>query len=170
MENCPSLDCGCQNPCDCFNGNSTVDNTDSVILKNNTNTCLGIVKDTTTLTTFITNLLSYIKNIFSSLTSRSLRITPSGTACNSSATIEIVPSSDLGNSFILGSDGKAYVPRVEFLPGSCITFSKVLVNGVILFTPIIDKACLASLLCPICASISPILINNCGIPKNVSII
>ena len=167
MANCPSIDCGCQSPCNCSNSN--IGNTDLVILKNDTNTCLGIVKDTTTLTTFITNIFTYLKNIFSSLTSRSLRITPSNTACNSSATIEIVPSSDLGNSFILGSDGKAYVPRIEFVSGSCITFSKVLVNGVILFTPIIDKACLASLLCPICASIPPPVTNNCGIPKNVSI-
>lgn len=168
MANCPSIDCGCQNPCDCSNGNNTIGNADFIILKNDSNTCLGIVKDTTTLTTFIANILTYLKNIFSNLSSNSLRITPSGTACNSSATIEIVPSSDLGNSFILGSDGKAYVPRVEFLPGSCITFSKVLVNGVILFTPIIDKTCLASLLCPICASIPPPA-SNCGIPKDVSV-
>ena len=169
MANCPSIDCGCQSPCDCYNSNTSIGNTDSVILKNDANTCLGIVKDTTTLTTFITNLLNYLKNIFSNLTSRSLKITPSGTACNSSATIEIVPSSDLGNSFILGSDGKAYVPRIEFVPGSCISFSKVLVNGVIMYVPIIDRVCFANLFCPICASTTPPPSLSCGIPQNVSV-
>lgn len=160
--------CNCTTPIytsdTCGNGGTT---SDCVIIKNNSNTCLGIVKDATTLTTFINNLITYVKNIFSNLTSTSLTITPSGGVCNKTATIEIVPSTNPGNSFTLGSDGKAFTPKVEVVSGQCISFTKSLVNGVITYTPVINMDCLASLLCPMCNNTpGP---QSCSIPTDLNI-
>lgn len=88
--------------------------------------------------------------------STSLDVTQSGTKGHN-VTINVSPSADAGNSLVLGSDGKPYVPKtpkyisyVEIENTDCITFTKTLVNGTLTIVPTIDWACVAAQVCPIC--------------------
>ena len=77
--------------------------------------------------------------------------------CAHSRKIEIVPSSDANNIFILGSDGKPFVPQysgnipqVVIADGECISFDLQVVGNITTYTPVIDYNCLASNICGLC--------------------
>ena len=135
------------------------------------NSCVGIIAPMT-IKDVIVKITSYLKNIFNNLTSNSLLITRSGNPCNSSATIEIIPSANAGNSFILGTDNKAFVPKTNIASGLCISFTKTIVNGIITFTPVLDINCISNLICPICKELNPppAPCVNCGETTNLVII
>lgn len=111
------------------------------------------------LTLVIQRIVAYLKNLWNRVSSDSLVITPSGGACNSDLNIEIVPSTDADNIFTLGTDGYPYVPAsggsindVNIISGDCIVWTKTIVAGVPTFTYEIDWNCVASHICPLCAS------------------
>lgn len=81
--------------------------------------------------------------------SNSLVITPGGTLGHS-PNIEIVPSTDLGNVFVLGSDGHPYVQGVNVIPGQCISIVKTIVNGIATYQPVLDMQCIANIVCGLC--------------------
>lgn len=91
------------------------------------------------------------------LTSRSINITVDSTNTQSFR-LELVPSTDTGNIFSLGSDGKPYVPAigrgvtdVNITPDDCFTFEKVIGrNGSISFVQTVDWACVADKICGLC--------------------
>lgn len=91
------------------------------------------------------------------LTSDSLVVTPGGTEGHS-PNIELIPSSDVSNILILGSDGRPYVPAVsipsqrdvDIDANDCISFTKVVTSGKITFTPLVDFDCLANEICDRC--------------------
>lgn len=76
-------------------------------------------------------------------TSTSLVITAGGTH-GFTPTIELVPSTDLGNSIILGTDHHPYARKVTMATGGCLSFTTTIVGGITTFTPIIDYTCLGS--------------------------
>jgi len=101
------------------------------------------------------------------LHSTSLVISQGGTAGHD-ATINVVPSADLGNALKAGSDGKPFVAAppqgitdVVIANGECITWNRAYLNGKITYTPVIDWACVSSHVCPICIAdtIEPINLN-----------
>ena len=99
-----------------------------------------------------------------SLTSLSLVVTPGGVHGHAPH-IELVPSSDVNNSLILGSDGRPYVPQssgkdVVINAATCITFTKVVTSGLITFTPVIDYNCIAAQVCGLCCQPPALFINN----------
>lgn len=125
--------------------------------------CFTIVKPVKQ-NVIIDKILFYIKNIFSKITSSSLLITRTGGTCNNTATIELVPSIDVNNILKLGVDGKPFVPNIKIADNGCITFTKTIVNNEIIYTPTINTACLAALLCPICGIVGP----TCNAPTNLT--
>lgn len=101
--------------------------------------------------------------------SASLTIAPGGVNGHS-PTIEITPSGDVGNKFILGSDGKPFVPTdvpgikdVIIVPVMGISFTKNVTNGVITFTPVIDFQYFADQICPLCNA------DSCGVPSDLNV-
>lgn len=83
--------------------------------------------------------------------------------------IDISPSSDLGNILILGTDNKPYVPdtgvavsNVVIQNGNCITWVKTFANEVITFVPTIDWTCVAAQVCELCAP-------SCSVPTNLNV-
>ena len=118
--------------------------------------CLTLTKPIT-LTSFFAKLISFIKTKINSLSSDSLDITNDSLGCSNSRKIEIVPSSDANNIFILGSDGKPFVPQysgnipqVVIADGECISFDVQVVGNITTYTPVIDYNCLASNICGLC--------------------
>lgn len=116
------------------------------------------------LTTVIKNVLSYLSTFFSRFTSSSLTLTPSNSnGCPNQLAIELIPSAQVGNILILGSDGKPYVPQsVVDLQGSrCISFVSSGPAGAIKWTPVLDFNCISQ-------NITPTAI-QCAAPTSVSI-
>lgn len=162
---CPTCGC-CQETCTCttpgYDGTGCVEtiDTDCIIYNGTPNSCIPIQK-TNTLTVIIQKIVAYIKDIFNHITSTSLVITPSSGTCNSDLTIEIEPSTDANNIFVLGSDNYPYVPAppdsiddVNILSGECIVWTKTVISGVPTFSCVIDWNCVASHICAInCVSI-----------------
>ena len=96
--------------------------------------------------------------------SASLVITPGGVNGHK-PNIEIVPSTDTGNIFTLGSDGKPFVTGFSIANTECITFTRSVVNGTVIITPIIDWVCVANEVCPLCPTSTP----TCIQPLNLVI-
>lgn len=114
-------DCGepvCENQCTCQSPDysnigeckGSAEITNCVNYSGNDDTCLAIVKPIG-LTTVLQKLIAYTKNIFNRVTSDSLVVTTPG-ACDD-LKIELVPSTDGGNTLSLGTDGKPFVPTVN---------------------------------------------------------
>lgn len=89
--------------------------------------------------------------------SQSIQVIPGGTNGHSPR-LNIVPSSDLGNIFKMGSDGKPYVPAsaqgitdVVITDVEGVTWAKTYSNGVLTFTPTFNWTTIAAIICPICA-------------------
>lgn len=76
-------------------------------------------------------------------TSNSLVITPAGSH-GFTPSIELVPSTDLGNSILLGTDGHPYARKVTMATSGCLSFTTTIVGGITTFTPVIDYTCLGS--------------------------
>lgn len=100
--------------------------------------------------------------------SDSLLIVPGGTNGHAPR-IEIIPSTDTGNALIRGSDGRPYVPTADFGVNNVIihdvqglTWTRVVNNGVIEFTPVFDWQYIASQICPLC---NP----ACGAPSDLTV-
>lgn len=114
---CNNCSDSCNQPFSCnstipSDANSTCPNgytkTDCVTYSGETDDCIGIAnKDI--LTSVIRKLIAFIKQKVQNIASNSMVVTTYGD-CTKTAKIEIVPSSDSGNTFILGTDGKPYVP------------------------------------------------------------
>lgn len=120
-------DCGeplCENQCLCGTPNYSnvgccageVELTNCVNYSGANDTCLDIVKPIN-LTIVLQKIITYVKNIFNRVTSDSLVITTPN-ACDD-LKIEIVPSTDVNNQFILGTDGKPFV-ALTTTPGNYI--------------------------------------------------
>lgn len=71
--------------------------------------CLGILAPIT-LTDVLRKIITFEKNRLFSIISNSTVVTTIPSTCNKTQRIEIVPSADSGNSFILGTDGYPFVP------------------------------------------------------------
>lgn len=100
--------------------------------------------------------------------SNSLVISPGGVKGHSPS-IELVPSGDVGNKMILGSDGHPYVPTdapgikdVVMLPTPGISYTKTVQNGVITFQTVLDVQWFADNICPLCNA------DSCGTPSNLN--
>lgn len=157
---CPACGC-CIEDCTCtppayINDGCTETVSSDCVNYNGVLSCVPIQKGNT-ITVVIQRIATYLKNLWNNITSSSLLITPSGGSCNNSVTIEIVPSIDPNNIFILGTDGYPYVPTpisaitdVNITSGNCITWTKTTISGVITFVPTIDWNCVASHTCPAC--------------------
>lgn len=126
--------------------------------------CFGIASTGTpnTITTVLKGVFSYLSTLFTRITSSSLAMNVSG-ACANQLSIEVVPSSQSGNTFILGTDGRPYVPQtmVNMQASKCITWVSSGTPGGILWTPILDFTCVSS-------NITSTAI-QCAAPSNVSI-
>lgn len=49
--------------------------------------------------------------------------------------------------------------------GTCISFAKELIDGVINYTPVLNMECIAAIVCTICAPLPPV--NSCPAPTNI---
>lgn len=146
----PTCQDECELPIYSSEGCSSTPPDNCIAYTGDNNICLNIVKPMSIKQIFA-KIFLYLKNIFSNVNSQSLVITPSGDPCNSSLNIEIAPSGNTNNIFILGTDNRPFVPKLEIGNGQCITFIKTIVNNKIIYTPQIDIGCLSGLLCPICS-------------------
>ncbi len=126
--------------------------------------CLGFTKGK--LSTLLQKLITYTLTMFSRVVSNSLKVTREGT-CQDTLRIELEPSLDLDNILVLGSDGLPYVPKTDVVihDSQCITWSKVLIDNVIHYTPTLDIACIATQVCTICAD----EIEACDPPQNLDV-
>lgn len=102
------------------------------------------------------------------ITSTSLTVIPGGIKGHAPQ-IEFVPSTDTGNAIIMGTDQRPYVPAPDFgvgdvvinnIPG--INWTRVVKNGVISYTPVIDWQYFADQICPLC---NP----SCGAPSELTV-
>lgn len=110
--------------------------------------CLGIYPSgpvPLTLTGLLTKLFTYVSTLLGRVTSSSLSITQSG-ACGDVLDVEIIPSSQAGNKFTLGNDGKPYVPTVvtTLLPSKCISWQQAVTGNSTTWVPIIDFTCVSA--------------------------
>lgn len=129
---------GCSDVCNCI----TIVSTDGSVVATKSITTSGCRFDiSTTPTTQVPFTAS----------SASLTITPGGTAGHA-PNIEIVPSTAIGNTLVLGGDGKPYVQGVAMANGQCISFQQSVVAGKLVYTPVIDWQCVAALICPLCTT------------------
>lgn len=158
---CPTCGC-CTEDCTCtppsyINDGCTETISSDCVTYNGILPCIPIQKGNT-ITIAIQRLATYLKNLWNHVNSNSLVITPSAGSCNSNLNIEIVPSTDANNIFILGIDNHPYVPApgviindVNITSGNCITWVKTSISGVITFVPTIDWNCASSHICALCS-------------------
>ena len=88
----PCYNCGCQESCNCpapplYTNESCPNGTvgsNCVTLKNDTEICVGIHTNTTTLTSFVDKIITYVKNVRNRFisTDGSISITPFNDICN----------------------------------------------------------------------------------------
>lgn len=160
--NCPACgscpeECVCDIPDYIDTGCIETQSSDCIIFNGNPLSCIPIERGNT-ITVVIQRIVAYIKTLWNKVSSSSLVVTPSGGVCNDTLNIEIVPSSDSDNIFVLGTDGYPYVPEppasiddVNIISGDCIVWTKTVVLGVPTFTYEVDWNCVASHICPLCA-------------------
>ena len=84
-------------------------NDDCVSYTGADNACLGILKPIREKTVF-EKVILFVRGLFSNITSNSLVFTPTQGTCTKTGTIELVPSANIGNILILGTDGRPFVP------------------------------------------------------------
>jgi hypothetical protein len=141
-----------------------------VIVDNDSENCIGIIKNQTTLKSFITKLLVYLKlRKQLSNTDNSITITPIVDACNDKATIGVKISPDEGNQLTLLPNGlfvSTTPVSVVADEGSCIIVTPSEVDGQQIYTLSLDAACLAALLCPLCTTST----EDCLPPTNLSVV
>lgn len=164
---CPTCGC-CQEECTCttpgYDPTGCVETTESdcVVFNGENLPCIPIQKNNK-LTVVIQRIAAYLKNLFNHVHSDSLVVTPSAGACNSDLQIEIQPSADPNNIFVLGTDNYPYVPApiypamdMNIISGDCIVWTKTIVGNVITFTYTIDWNCMASHVCAAnCGDVCP---------------
>lgn len=124
------------------------------------------VENNSTLTTVLLKIISFIKNRLFSVISSSLVVSNVPNNCNKYQRIELVPSSDPGNTLIIGTDGKPYSSggsSVILNNGQCISFTATVVDNVTVYTPVLDIACIAAQVCTLC---SP---TTCTSPLNLTV-
>ena len=128
----PCYNCGCQESCNCFAlplyTNETCPNgivgSNCITLKNDTEICVGINTNTTTLTSFVDKIITYVKNVRNRFinTDGSLSITPFNDICNDKASLKVNIDPDPNNRIKLKPNGLFVAPTSN------------------LFTPISDLA------------------------------
>lgn len=117
--------------------------------------CLALVNDDPNkkirVTSVLRLIINYIVTFLSRITSNSLSITRNGD-CGDSLSIEVIPSADINNTFVLGTDSKPFVKKVETNIGNseCISFQKQVLGSVTTFVPIIDFNCFSAKVCGVC--------------------
>lgn len=109
------------------------------------------VKRGDTLTKVIKNIISYITNAFTKITSTSLAVTQVGSS-NDNIGIELIPSTVQGNILNIAADGRPYVPKtdINLISGSCFSWQKTQNGQVITFVPIVDWNCVSQQVCGLC--------------------
>lgn len=116
----PCYNCGCQESCNCpappLYTNESCPNgvigSNCITLKNDTEICVGINANTTTLTSFVTKIITYVKNVRNRFisTDGSLSITPFNDICNDKANIKVNIDPDLNNAIKLRANGLFVAP------------------------------------------------------------
>lgn len=86
------------------------------------------------------NCITLPPHPYLNLISQSIRVEQSG-PLNHNAVIEVEPSTDAGNSIVIGSDGKIYARNIVINSNECINFTQTIVNGNRVLTPTIDLEC-----------------------------
>lgn len=117
--------------------------------------CIGI-KRNDSITSAISSLATYSTGILGKISSSSLYLTLQGT-CSDYLSIEMVPSTTVGNILGYGSDGRPYVPKtdVNIVAAPCFSFQKTVNGQTITLVPIIDWNCVAQQTCVLCSNPSP---------------
>lgn len=110
--NCQECDCDCDEPGYMLDGCFFTANSSCLTYDGDNLPCPDISTGDT-LTSVISSLATYTKNIVSRITSDSLVVAITDDDCDDKATIELVPSTDADNALVLGGDGKPYVPAVD---------------------------------------------------------
>ena len=116
----PCYNCGCQESCNCpappLYTNETCPNgivgSNCITLKNDTEICVGINANTTTLTSFVDKIITYIKNVRNRFisTDGSISIIPFNDLCNDKANIKVNIDPDLNNQIKLRANGLFVAP------------------------------------------------------------
>lgn len=117
--------------------------------------CVGI-KNGDTLTSALTSLSTYASGTLGRITSNSLSLNLVGT-CRDQLSVELVPSSQLGNLLVYGQDGRPYVPKtdVNLVSTTCISWQKTTNGQVITYVPVIDWNCVSQQVCILCTNPTP---------------
>ena len=123
----PCYNCGCQESCNCpapplYTNESCPNGTigsNCITLKNDTEICVGINANTTTLTSFVDKIITYVKNVRNRFisTDGSISITPFNDICNDKANIKVNIDPDLNNAIKLRANG-LFVAPTSTSPGS----------------------------------------------------
>jgi hypothetical protein len=141
-----------------------------VIIDNDTENCIGIIKGQTTLKSFITKLLIYLKlKKQLSNTDKSITITPILDSCNDKADIKVNVSSNVNNQLQILSNGLFVTPsNISVVPAlnSCIIVTPTTIGNLTTYTLSFDITCLAALLCPLCTTST----STCLPPTNLTVI
>lgn len=122
----------------------------------NDDLCIPVLKGSR-LNIVLRNIIGYLTTLFSRFTSSSLTLSRTG-ACADILNIEVIPSSDIDNSFVLGTDGKPFVNKtlVNISNSECITWQKQIAGNITTFVPVLDWDCVATKVCTICdGSVAP---------------
>lgn len=134
-------------------------------------TCLDI-KAPLTLTDVLRKLITFDKNRLFSVASKSLKVSLLPTVCDKTARIEIIPSTDANNIFVLGTDGYPFVP-VTVATGSLNSVAIADTNSVDLsgtgnlITPITANVKLNSLPTNLIASTTTGLLTELEVIKDI---
>ena len=83
--------------------------TDDINYVGNPDSCIPLTFNEK-LTSALNKIVTYLKNRLFGIVSNSLVVTAINNNCDKYQRIELVPSTDVGNSLILGTDGYPYVP------------------------------------------------------------
>lgn len=134
---CGECSCTCADPGYLEDGCYATQSTDCTTYNGDDDECLDIKKDDI-FTTVFSKVINFVKGIFTRVTSDTLDLTLTGD-CNQSLEINLRPDSIV----------------IEDTP--CLTWTKSVLNGSIVFTPIVDFGCF----CDNC-EVSP-----CDIPTNL---
>jgi hypothetical protein len=141
-----------------------------IILNNNTENCIGIIKNNTTLSSFVNKLLIYLKlKKQLSNTDNSITITPIVDSCNDKADIKVNISANSNNQLQVLTNGLFVAPsNISVVPAlnSCIIVTPTTVGNLTTYTLSLDATCLAALLCPLCTTSGA----TCLPPTNLTVI